>query len=1254
MSTSNSMMITKQGLMKVSKELIAQRSFNSTLITNIGNVEITNTGVAKGFDVGSYLLHGGLNFSDAISLKIEAGGVFVGNTNEYQVLWSLHGPYVDSIELRVYRDRIALHFLVWEIANIYLDCEYNDDLLVSLEIKNKKINLVVFKNGVPFTASWDQPNTLNIGGYSTLYVGIEGATGTNYWYGSIKLPKLIIYKNESIYYTPSDSNDFHFSKILISDGEYSLTDSSVPIVNHIYKIDIQETIPTHTGVIVKTQIEKDVYLNIKEVGLYEDGGGEEILFATIDKISIDKSSDLYYDLFFYVNILINVVNTVAFPEIIVIEEDHAKHSDLESIEKVLLYVETNLERRIKKNSKTVLRDSIIPWYNPSNSEDRGIYVKELNADVFTSTFGYSVNDDGTLNQGTEEDYYTGNLPNTIQWYGWANRWCDLEHDKELSYVDEEGQQKKIKLDHQIYLLTETQDLSTTTLGVYLHVRTSYDIATRLPVTESSYVIPVPVPNPDYGEEGASYNLPPKEADYFIMEELYIDRNSEFLNATTSQSVGDHLPQKYYQLEDKLAMEQDNCIGVHDYIRFKTDLGIKEEHEFNPSLFTSYLKSYGENTVTVFENGDVSGFSGTNFYFFPSGVNINIYDHFLLEGSFSTGTDINSTQYLFNYGSNTGDASLNIYTENKEAFVSISRLQSLDVNITGQNLNRYYRCKSNDMEIVTYYNSGDPSANPPVDPELTSVLYYAWVNPEWTELFPEEIPQYLYTDTEAPLALEGNINIYKVTRYENTQPEVADETRLYRPYEWNNNFNPSQPESSSNPKYLLTDRYVYFDSTTFSKNSYNKGVLFNKKLCDLIRNKKYYFKLESDSEVFNGFYKYRDKENYTLGFHENFIETTGTRQWIDNITYTGIGALITSVSSDYQTAGYPFTGVLHLIDYNLEINDTISNNDYEYIASFVSTMKKGTEIKSFYHLPFYPYGVYNVVDLSNCDNKLQIVDSSFTGNEDFIDFSSSDSATLCVKMNLENNSKSNYTILSKINNEGNVYFRLYMDENLTLNFVLYTETESVTLHYTFSKFNVYRYTNNDILVTISTKYDLGSTQYNMYINNVLVSTSYLQSLTTSEFVYNEATGLNDIEVVHYAYDYYVARDYFLTNYLSQDEKANSVNYVKDILFFKGTVDQDDLYIINNRLDTNFGEVFNIYISPKNLTDLTISCDNNYIIKTLSDCVEEGNYLLCKLEAPFYNSGDNIRISSTGYGDVGVHLRSLAKVNNFYVNLIPINH
>ena len=56
----------------------------------------------------------------------------------------------------------------------------------------------------------------------------------------MKLSKFIVYKDDAIYYTPSDSNDFHFSKILISDGEYPLTDTTTPVLNHVYKIDIQE------------------------------------------------------------------------------------------------------------------------------------------------------------------------------------------------------------------------------------------------------------------------------------------------------------------------------------------------------------------------------------------------------------------------------------------------------------------------------------------------------------------------------------------------------------------------------------------------------------------------------------------------------------------------------------------------------------------------------------------------------------------------------------------------------------------------------------------------------------------------------------------------------------------------------------------------------------------------------------------------------------------------------------------------------
>lgn len=1259
------MMITEQGLMKVSRELIAQRAFNKDLITKVGNVEISNAGDAKGFDIGSYLYHSGLNLGNATSLRIETTGIYVGNKKEYQTIWSLYGSDVEPLQLRLYPNKISLFYIDFEITHFYVTPEYNDTLSVSLEVKGKDVSIILFKDGMPYEEHASLPGTVNIKKYTTIYLGIDGASGVNYWYGSMKLSKFIVYKDDAIYYTPSDSNDFHFSKILISDGEYPLTDTTTPVLNHVYKIDIQEVIPTHGGVIIKTQIAEDVYLNIKEIGLYEDGGDKEILFAIMDKLSIDKNADLYYDLFFYVNIYLNVVNTVAFPEIIVREGDHAKHSDLETIEKVLLYVETNLERRIKKNNKTNLRDISLPWYTLDGR--KGVLIKEQNADLEIEAFGYGVEVDGTLIRGTEEDYYSGNLPYTIHFRGWTDQWCDVENYVEIPYIDEQGVQKTVKLDKQVYIPIDILFVNMYSLNVYYHVRTSYDIAQRLPKSENTYVIPVPIPNPEYETTGqGTYNLPPKEADYFILNTIYINYSNPFPNAVTSQSVGDHLPQQFYQLEDKFAMEQDNCIGVHNYIKFKTDLGNKSIYEFNKAYFEGGLIQSNPSTIVTENNGNVTGFNSSNFYFSPVNIPINLYDSFEMVGSFKTGIDVTSTQYVFDYRSNISDAdALSIYITNKEAFVSVSRLQSLDVIISGHAGSvRYHRDISDDLDIITSYV-------PPVPPDtprtLTTVKYYAWINTNWSSSNPD-IPQILYTSTDDPNALSSGSTYIYISGSCDVSDVPAGADEVYVSYEVNPSYDPSVPESASNPYWIATSERIYFDKDGFSLHNYNRGGLLNKKLCEAIPNKNYIFRLFSDTESFEGYYKYRSKDDYTLGFREVFTE----RQWIDNILNVGIGArpVYSSLSYLDVSGNNPFGGTIHLIEYFIEMLKSTETNYIGYY-SFRNSKEVGTSLLSYTHLPFYPYGVYSINDLNNFNYKLQVVDTSFTGNRDCIDFSTQKNCTLCVKVNLENNSlqtiegvdetllseNRNYTILSKINDE-NVYFRLYIEKDrftkvLSLKFTLNTESESVTLSYDFTKFNVFRYFNNNILITIATRYDVTSTKYDMYINNVLVDTEYLESVVTTSLVYNETTQAYDT-VTKNNYDYYVAQDFHLANYLLGDDKADSLNYVKDILFLEGSVEADGLYLINNMLDTNFGEIFNIYITPNNLQDLIITCDTNTITKTLSDCVNLGNYLLCKLEAPFYNSGDSIVISSTGYGDASVHLKSSAKVNNFYVTLIPINN
>lgn len=192
---------------------------------------------------------------------------------------------------------------------------------------------------------------------------------------------------------------FTFPYLMISDGVYPLENNSGPILNHVYSFPVTEMNRSNNNILLVATIDEDAYLTIRELALYcEFGDGTKHVFSKISGLNVKKGEDLVYNLMIQVKLDLNVVNTIAMPEIVLKEVEYPKFSEFKKVRDVYAYTVENLERMIKTNalgigeyktSRMSERKPVGVGYNTAQTycmlEDK----INLWEDNFCSTFDYS-------------------------------------------------------------------------------------------------------------------------------------------------------------------------------------------------------------------------------------------------------------------------------------------------------------------------------------------------------------------------------------------------------------------------------------------------------------------------------------------------------------------------------------------------------------------------------------------------------------------------------------------------------------------------------------------------------------------------------------------------------------------------------------------------------------------------------------------------------------------------------------------------
>lgn len=353
----SNLIVTNTGLSNVSKRLINARSFDKSLITVVGNPEISNAGVAEDFNYDSYVQYNSLSFNatDKISIRFHGTYMLNDDTVPYQCMYSLKNSNgSNNLDLIVYPNEIR--FNKGSRTTILLSdltISEGDVIDITIEFTNANYNVLFIQNESYISYNGSLKYPVNVASYTAIDIGSTSANRNCYWQGSINLDRFIINVNGELYYTPSVQGYLKLSRILASDGSIPLTDSSVPVRNHIQELSFDELSRTANVILIKASTTNASTINIAQLGLYAETENGNILFAIIEGLSIRKSTNLSYSLVIKISIELEVVNTVAYPEIVIPDDNQVNLAEFEDVKEIHAKWVTDLERVIVQNASLI-------------------------------------------------------------------------------------------------------------------------------------------------------------------------------------------------------------------------------------------------------------------------------------------------------------------------------------------------------------------------------------------------------------------------------------------------------------------------------------------------------------------------------------------------------------------------------------------------------------------------------------------------------------------------------------------------------------------------------------------------------------------------------------------------------------------------------------------------------------------------------------------------------------------------------------
>ena len=1156
----NNLVITDNGLYKVCKELINSRTFDSSLIETEGNVEFKSSDIATNFSTSNYFYYPSLVINST-DLTISANGKFF-SSGDTQCLWSLTGSSTSSLYLLFTNTSASLMLgdtTICSLQNISIPNEAS--IITKVRVTSNTCELQIFANNELFHAVGVA--TIDTSSFSQITIGTNGEF---FWNGYIDMSSVVLSSNAGIVYAPSTDIFFKFTKILVGDGSIPLSENPQPIINHIYEVEIKEITSTGSGIKITGSLGEEASLTIKEIALFDTSNGQTKPFAVASNLSIFKPSSTSYSLSFDIDLSINVVNISGFPQagdIIVEEIEYLNAHEFDRFRQAHNYEVASMERLIQQNAHELSINTPQQYYRLQqeiNSNEEGYNAVEnysVLVDTFTPEYkkefdensvelkgNIQVSTEGVPTSFSETDY----LINTniyIDEYPWETM-CNFRTNGGTGTI--------LCLSspcvNQPYELYVENNYCKAKLGGMDSVEVTLNGGTthtynRHPFNDFVFDIKaLEWENPEEETQltnttwnNSSWTRDSRQTYAAWTNDIYSSgNNTVYLNRlTTSETLGNNVFKEIITSSDRLSWTYGSTLDP----QYAWSFSIPVEFYGPISNTPRYIVGSGSsrNTFEVYTD------SNKKLNFVPyynivesriiglltSTQDIQAGYHYDIEVGF-TGYEYFLTYlarfislYAWKYDthiiytkSNVLNENITLYNSDWTPYTGTDFVVTEDAgNYTiTYNGNATVRSESDD---ILPPNESEASISEDIRLSSQSSIF-------WSDSVDMLIgASYDGTTDTYVYPLNGNIeNLSRVILKNNYEIIWSAYTPLTTVYTVN--YNPEIGaqvfDMYGNPIYSSTVTHL-FPSVIFSGNLFRVQPYVD-----------YTVKLtaeydEENEEYTYVFYNSIDKETFTE------IKRIISSSPINEGEYFVIGGFPQYTEFDVTSITNPYTGSVNLLDWYFDENGAVWDMIKEVSL-------QDAALSQFYHIPKLNLHTYIVNDLCNFSYNLNMLDNSFTGNEDLINFSNEDGTSLLLKVFLED--VDDKVLLVKKNSNNDKYFTLEL-KNQTLIFTLFTDTSSYIVSKALDVEEYSIFTEYPILLSITFNGSEYNPELKMYRNNTLIGET------------NSGSGI-----------LLDTSNYQLSNSLETEEPKKL--YVSDIVLLNGVLSSSDLYKVNNLFDTNF--------------------------------------------------------------------------------------
>lgn len=911
---------------------------------------------------------------------------------------------------------------------------------------------------------------------------------------------------------------FEFTHILVGDGEVPLENSSGPVLNHIYEFPIVELARNRNNILLTATIDENAFLTIRELALYCNySDGTKHIFSKLTGLNVSKKADLIYKLIIHVNLNINVVNTVAFPQIIVKDPEYINTSEFENIKKIYTYTVENLERMIKTNALGI-----------------GAYINGLSQDINGTPFipvrpyGLDSTEYGKMSE-LKPVGVGYNAPQVFyKYYDRLGEW------KESYFSLFNYSNIKAKFPKEAEYYTEFDSSLVEGFGSAI---IDNDGRATIPTTEitgriqATNFAPINFNRWDYG---VSFRTPKN-----ISNTLSV---LNFCNKTHYQPMVLDINEGKCRLRlgSKSVLTLTDTTGTidvpitchngtnspADYIEWEPSIqyipNLHVDVVGNPMIASTDIFNF---STTDYVTTNRLSFSGNNWALLLSFNSGSVPPP---EGQDPTGDTASGTVLSYGEPTSTGLKGVTISISSETLTVSLS----FDGSTVGGTLTTTGIEDDSQYNLVLLFNGTTYTLQ--LNGEIVDTLSTS--SQVWSSSNVEAYLGVNKVNNAIANSFTGSINLQSCSLIQagiTTWTGACFMTQIYT------------TEVSPNSNSIFYDQEKYpMNSLAFD--SFYESNLLEEDLFEVKPEAKYVVLVKFDGS----YYKVEYSED-----NENFIQALNypMGNMINTVSNLIMGATYSAYDNEYSGQ---FSGTLYLDKFYINFSDIdfegVERDHKEYKFVKEIEIKSDVTLEDFYCIPEYKYNYFKVNNL--CEEKenyaLTVLNGNITGFKDNINFANDKGFCLILKTHIKDAMKDK-TIIAKGNLEtGEFYFTFEFkgkEENngvAQIVFTYFLGDQSVSVAKNISDNEVVSYISQPVTFFIT--FDgASSPSIKIYRNNALIAVRTLPNNSSLD-----------------------PNNYSLTNKIYENEEPSDERILNDIISIAGTLSTFDIYYINNLLDTNF--------------------------------------------------------------------------------------